>query len=154
MSAPVLWLVAAILSAVIELASPSFGFVFVTAASLVAAIGAALGAGFAVQASAFSATLILSLIFLRPRLVSKLVSPGVPSRTEALVGRVGCVTESIDPVLGQGRIIVGGEDWAARSAVAIPVDAQIRIDGADGIVLQVSPLPETQRTALKEEAQP
>ena len=42
------------------------------------------------------------------------------------------------PTLGTGRVNVGGEDWAARSAEPIPTGTKIRVVGADGIVLEVT----------------
>jgi len=62
----------------------------------------------------------------------------VPSRTEPLVGRHGQVTHAIDPVLGTGRITVGGEDWAAHCAEPLPTGTKIRVVAADGIVLEVT----------------
>ena len=62
----------------------------------------------------------------------------MPSRTEALAGKLAHVTEAIDPVRGTGRVNVAGEDWAARSAAPVPAGAEVRVDGADGIVLLVS----------------
>ena len=35
-----------------------------------------------------------------------------------------------------GRVNVAGEDWAARSADAIPTGTRVRVVGADGIVLE------------------
>jgi membrane protein implicated in regulation of membrane protease activity len=58
---------------------------------------------------------VLSLVFLRSRLVSRLGAPGVPSRAQTLVGKRANVTVDINPILGTGRVNVGGEDWAARS---------------------------------------
>jgi membrane protein implicated in regulation of membrane protease activity len=63
--------------------------------------------------------------------------PGVPGRTEALVGRHGVVTEAIDPVRGTGRVNVGGQDWAARSGADVEPGTRITVTGADGIVLEV-----------------
>jgi membrane protein implicated in regulation of membrane protease activity len=80
----------------------------------------------------------LSLGLLRPRLVKRLGGRGVPSRTEALVGRDGVVTQDIDARLGTGRVNVGGEDWAARSAAPLAIGTKIRVHGADGIVLEVT----------------
>ena len=43
----------------------------------------------------------------------------------------------IDPIVGSGRVNVGGEDWAAKSPEAIAVGTTIRVVAADGIVLEV-----------------
>ena len=138
MSAPVAWVVLAIVAGIVEMISPLFGFVFISAAALLAAAAAGIGIGLTGQVVTFSIALLLGLLLLRPRLVAQLGAPGVPSRTEALVGQQGQITVAVDPVLGTGRVTVAGQDWAARSAVAIPVDTIVRVDGADGIVLHVS----------------
>ena len=62
----------------------------------------------------------------------------MPSRTEALIGTKGVVTHDIDPTVGAGRVNVGGEDWAARSAEPIAAGTKVRVVGADGIVLEVT----------------
>ena len=54
-----------------------------------------------------------------------------------LIGRQGIVTHDIDPVVGSGRVNVGGEDWAAKSPEAIAMGTTIRVVAADGIVLEV-----------------
>jgi membrane protein implicated in regulation of membrane protease activity len=69
--------------------------------------------------------------------MNKLHGPGVPGRTDALIGRHGIVTQEIDPVRGTGRVNVGGEDWAARSAADVETGARVTVIGADGIVLEV-----------------
>jgi membrane protein implicated in regulation of membrane protease activity len=140
MSIELLWIGLAIVAAIVEMVLPSFGFIFVTGGALVAALLAWTGLNLVVQVSAFAVVLVLSLMLIRPRLVSRLGSKGVPSRTEALIGKRGRVTEDINPTLGTGRIIVAGEDWAASSDRAIPIGADVVVRGADSIVLRVTPL--------------
>ena len=134
-----LWIVVAIAAGVAELSIPHFGLIFVSAASVVAALAAVAGAGLVVQLLLFSVAILASFTLLRPRVLKRLHGPGVPSRTEALLGRDGIVTELIDPVSGTGRVNVGGEDWAARSPGSIGVGTVIRVVGADGIILEVRP---------------
>jgi len=62
----------------------------------------------------------------------------VPSRTAQLLGQRGRVTEPIDAVAGRGRVVVGGDDWAARAEQPLAEGAEVIVDGADGIVLHVS----------------
>jgi len=59
--------------------------------------------------------------------------------TEALIGREGVVTHDIETSVGAGRVNVQGQDWAARSVQPIPAGTRIRVVGADGIILEVSP---------------
>ena len=74
------------------------------------------------------------------RILAKLVSRGVPSRTEILIGKIGIVTQAIHPDAEAGRVMVMDEDWAARSPAAIPADSTVRVTGADGITLIVTPV--------------
>jgi inner membrane protein len=134
------WLAVAFVAAVIEVSVPHFGSAFVSAAAIAAAVVAYLGFNVPIQFATFVVVLSVSLLLLRSRLMARFGGRGVPSRTEYLVGRQGVVTHPIDPTTGSGRVNVGGEDWAARSAEAIAADAKVKVTGADGIVLEVTRL--------------
>jgi membrane protein implicated in regulation of membrane protease activity len=140
MSQVAIWVIVALGAGILELVVPAFGFVFVTLAALLAAVLALLGYGSTVQVIAFAASVLVFLLLLRRFFVHRLRGPGVPSRTEAITGKLAEVTEPIDPVRGLGRVNVEGHDWAARASVAIPAGGRVRVDGADGIVLLVSPV--------------
>jgi membrane protein implicated in regulation of membrane protease activity len=138
-SPALIWAAIAIVAAIIEVSIPHFGVVFVAVGAIVAALASALGYELPVQIIVFVIALGVSLALLRPRLVGQLGARGVPSRTDSLMGREGIVTHEIEPRLGTGRVTVSGEDWAARSAAHLPVGARVRVVGADGIVLEVTP---------------
>jgi len=89
-------------------------------------------------ALAWLALAIVAFVVLRPWLVARAGGRGIPSRTQGLIGKDGLVTHEIDPTTGGGRVNVGGEDWAARSAGAVTVGTRVRVTGADGIVLEVT----------------
>ena len=132
------WLAVAFVAAVIEMSVPHFGLVFVSAGALAAAATAALSADMPVQIVAFAVVLVGSAVVLRPWLVARASGRGIPSRTGQLIGRDGVVTHEIDATLGTGRVNVGGEDWAARSAGAVAIGTHVKVVGADGIVLEVT----------------
>ena len=137
----VVWIVLAILAGVVEVSVPHFGVMFVSVGAMAGALAAVVGLGPVVQVVAFVVVLAGSLAVLRPRLVSRIgAAQGVPSRTEALVGRDGVVTADINPVIGTGRVNVGGEDWAGRSGAPLAAGTRVRVVGADGIVLEVTPI--------------
>src|SRR5919199_5888795 len=104
------WLAVAFVAAILEVSIPHFGSAFVSAGAIAAAVIAFLGFALPIQIAAFVVVLVASLVGLRSRLVGKLGGRGVPSRTEPLVGRHGLVTHDIDPHLGTGRVVIGGED--------------------------------------------
>ena len=132
------WLGVAFVAAILEVSIPHFGSAFVSAGAIAAAAAAYLGFGIPLQIATFIVVMVVSLVALRSSLVGHLAGPGVPSRTQPLVGRHGIVTHDIDPTLGTGRVTVAGEDWAARSADAIAVGTKVTVVGADGIVLEVT----------------
>jgi membrane protein implicated in regulation of membrane protease activity len=132
------WLALALVGAIVEVSIPHFGFAFVSAGAVAAAVAAYFGFGIIPQIGIFVVVLVVSLIGLRSRLVGYLGGQGVPSRTEPLVGKQGIVTHEIDATLGSGRVNVGGEDWAARAHEPIATGVKIRVVGADGIVLEVT----------------
>ena len=132
------WVALAILAAIIEVSIPHFGVIFVSVGAIAGAITSALGYGLTAQVIVFIVAMGLSLGLLRPQLVKQLGARGVPSRTDTLIGKEGVVTHELDPRLGGGRVIVAGEDWAARAASPLPVGTRIRVLRADGIVLEVT----------------
>ena len=140
MSMIAVWVIVALVAGILEVVVPAFGFLFVTLAALLAAGLALLAFSLTTQVVVFAAATLFLLLVLRRFFVRRLRAPGVPSRTEVLNGKIAEVTEAIDPVRGSGRVIVEGHDWAARAAVPVPAGARVRVDGADGIVLLVSPL--------------
>jgi len=137
--AALVWLVVALIAAIIEVSIPHFGFGFVSIGAIAAAAMAYVGYGVTPQMAVFVAVLSVSLLLLRSRLIGRLFSGrGVPSRTDTVIGRHGVVTNEIDPTLGGGRVNVGGEDWAARAHEVIATGTKVRVVGADGIVLEVT----------------
>jgi len=135
-----IWLGLAVVSIAVEVVSVHFGSIFIAFGALVAAVAAGIGLGVPLQAVAFVGSAFLSLAVLRPTLVSKIQSRGVPSRTDMLIGKQGIVTAAIDPALGSGRLTVNGEDWAARASQPIAAGTSVRVEWADGIVLHVEPM--------------
>jgi membrane protein implicated in regulation of membrane protease activity len=139
-NAAVIWVTIAIVAAIIEISIPHFGVIFVSIAAAGSAGAALLGLTIPIQIVAFIVVLGISWFWIRPRALSQMsAAPGVPSRTEALVGANGIVTADIDPTVGTGRVNVAGQDWAARSVAPLGTGTRIRVVGADGIVLEVTP---------------
>lgn len=133
------WLGLAFVAAVIEVSVPHFGSMFISLGAVAGATAALLGFDVPVQVGVFIIVMVVSLVALRSRLLGSMGGPGIPSRTDQVIGRHGLVTDSIDPVVGTGRVNVAGEDWAARSKAAITAGTKVKVIGADGIVLEVTP---------------
>ena len=132
------WIGLAIVAIAVELVVTSFIFLFVAVAALVAAVLAVLSLGLPAQLVVFALLALLLPVLLRRQMVQRFSGKGVPSRTDTLIGANGEVTETLDPIRGTGRVMVNGQDWAARSIGPVPAGARVKVVAADGIVLIVS----------------
>ncbi len=137
-----LWLAAALVLAILELAAPGFFLIFV-------AVGAAV-TGFIMLAAPDLHPVVQALMFALfsgaavaigrrwyHRSPATAASHGLNERTTKLVGKVVEVCEPI--VAGEGRVRVGDGAWTAKGP-DMPAGARVTITGATGNVLLVEPL--------------
>ena len=137
-----LWLVAALILAIMELIAPGFFLIFVAAGAAVT--------GFVVLAAPDLHLIVQAILFavfsgvavaIGRRWYHRSPSTAAPSslndRTAKLIGRTVEVCEAIDG--GEGRVRVGDGWWTAKGP-DMPAGAQVRITGAIGNVLLVEPL--------------
>jgi membrane protein implicated in regulation of membrane protease activity len=116
MDAWVLWLVAAVVLAVGEIATMGFFLAPFAAGALVAALISAVGAGLAISLVVFLAVSVVALSALRPLARSHLRMPAqLRTGTSALVGSDAMVVERIANREGVGCVRIGGEVWTARA---------------------------------------
>jgi inner membrane protein len=133
------WAAFAIFAAIVEALVPHFGIIFAAMGAVAAAVAAVFGIGLPFQIAVFLVTTGVAVALLRQRFVKGAAGRKMPSRAEAHAGREGIVTLDIDPLVGSGRVNVGGEDWAARADASVAAGTRIRVVGSDGIVLKVTP---------------
>ncbi len=139
-SGALIWTAIAIVALAIEATNLNLIFLFGGLAALFAGTLAALGVPPVGQILGFGLAALLIPALLRPRLLRRLGGVGVLSRTDALIGQTAMVTKAIDPVVGTGRVLVQGHDWAANSTEPILEGALVEVLGSDGIVLLVAPV--------------
>ena len=112
----VLWLIAAVVFGVGEIATLSFFLAPFAGGALVAAIVAALGVGAIASWAVFLVVSLTLLATLRPIARSHMrQAPRLRTGTAALVGSTGMVLERIANDEGVGCVRIGGEVWTARS---------------------------------------
>src|SRR3989442_3047001 len=131
------WLVAALLLFVAEMLAPGFWLLSVAVGCLAAGVVSLVVPGAIVPALSFAAGTLLSLVGIRPFLLRHLHPSGSAIRTnvDALAGKVGIVSERIDPGTGKGRVLAEGEDWRAPSPLAAALPPRtpgmgVRLGGA------------------------
>ena len=112
----VLWLIAAVIFGVGEIATLGFFLAPFAIGALVAALVAGIGAGTLISLVVFLLVSGVTLGALRPIARShKRMPPQLRTGTAALVGRTGMVTERISNDDGTGTMKLEGESWTARS---------------------------------------
>jgi len=136
-----LWILAALVSGIIEVMSVSFVFLMLAIGALAAGIAAACGANLMVQLIVFIVVSVALLVVLRPFLKGRIERSNnyVPSNTDRLIGKSGYVTETVGE--RHGRIQFSGGEWSARTeGPELPVGAEVRVDRIDGATAVVSAL--------------
>lgn len=99
------------------------------------------GENLLLEAGVFLIVTTVALIATRP-LVRKLMHKTyVPTNTDALIGKIGKVTEAIDNSAEQGTVFIEGKEWSARTApdtdTVIPKDSKVEILRIEGVKLIV-----------------
>ena len=136
-----LWILAALVSGIIEVMIVSFVFLMLAIGALAAGIAAACGANLMVQLIVFIIVSVALLVVLRPFLKGRIERSNsyVPSNTDGLIGKTAYVTETVGE--RHGRIQFTGGEWSARTqGPELPVGAEVRVDRIDGATAVVSAL--------------
>ena len=134
------WMYVAVLFFIIEVFTPGFIVACLGLGSLVAAITAYMGCNIDAQFIAFSASTLISLFLIRPLLYKKGEKQDkIKTNTEALIGRVGSVTETIDNSFKSGRVLIDGDQWKAFSHnnEIIELNDQVEVISIDSTIITV-----------------
>lgn len=115
--------------------SAGIGFFF-------AAIGSYLGLSTPWQILFFAAGMALTYFLIRPLINKFGYKEPVKTNRDALIGKTGKVTETIDPETHTGRVAIDGDDWKAMTAgnESIAKGATVEVIEIDSIILIVKPL--------------
>ena len=115
--AAVVWILAALVLAGVELLTLSFVAFYPALGALAAAVTALLGGNVGIQLLVFAVVSVAALLLTRKpllRLMSR--TPQVPSNAPTVVGKRAVVVIPVEEGPGQrGQVKVGTEHWSARS---------------------------------------
>ena len=134
------WMYIAVLFFIIEVFTPGFIVACLGLGSLVAAITAYMGYNMDAQFISFSVSTLISLFLIRPLLYKKGEKQDkIKTNTEALIGRVGSVSETIVNSSKSGRVLIDGDQWKALSYnnQIIELNAQVEVISIDSTIITV-----------------
>lgn len=135
------WLVAAILLALIEIATMGLTTIWFAGGAVIAFIASLLGANFIIQIALFLAASILLLVCTRPFAARYINKIKVNTNVDALPGRKAIVTEEVSNLKGTGYVQVSGTEWMARTEEdekVIPKEKLVKILRVSGVKLIVT----------------
>lgn len=135
-----LWVLVTVVCLILELTSGDLFILCFSIGALVTAVLSAFGLGFYGQLAVFVVASVLSLLFVRPSLVRRLHGRKKErlSNADALIGRIGRVSEAIEQG-GYGRVAIDGDDWKAVSSdgTYVPMGQNVCVVGRESIIITV-----------------
>lgn len=135
-----LWVLVTVVCLILELTLGDLFILCFSIGALVTAVLSAFGLGFYGQLAVFVVASVLSLLFVRPSLVRRLHGRKKErlSNADALIGRIGRVSEAIEQG-GYGRVAIDGDDWKAVSSdgTYVPMGQNVRVVGRESIIITV-----------------
>lgn len=137
-----IWLIAAIVLVIIELLTAGFGVICFAIGALFSALVAYFTPNILWQLLVFAVVSMLTFIFLRPVLIRLLErkTKDVKTNADALIGKIGVVSETIDSTKNIGRVAIDGDDWKAVShdGIVINKGEKVKVLSRDSIILTVT----------------
>lgn len=134
------WLLVSLLCLVLELTNGDFFIICFAIGGTAATILSAFCDSFTAQVILFAVVSALSIFFIRPfalKYLHKNKEQRV-SNADAIIGRIGRITERIEPN-EYGRVKIDGDYWKAQANnnTAIDEGTQVRIVKLDSIIVTV-----------------
>lgn len=117
------WLICIVVFSILEAMTTALVSVWFVLGSIVACISSLFNIPFSIQVVIFLIASLFSLAGLRGYATSRLVKRSHDEPINSIIGKTGLVEETINNILGQGRVKIGGESWAAKTYDDSIIDA-------------------------------
>ena len=137
-----IWLIAAGVFFVVEIATTGFLVFWLGVASLISMLASFITSNIIIQTIVFVISSCILIPLTKP-LADKFISKKVvPTNSYSLINKQGIVTIDINPIEGVGQVKVNGEIWSAKTddGTIITKDTRIEVIKIDGVKLIVSPI--------------
>ncbi len=108
-----LWIFVVIIALVVEASTASLTAIWFIPSAIVAIVLSFFKVSVGIQVIIFFVLSLISIITLRKKLEDKLKKKVVSTNADALIGKIGIVTEDIDDINFKGQVKVSGQVWTA-----------------------------------------
>ena len=137
-----IWLIAAGVFFVAEIATTGFLIFWLGIGSLLAMITSFITPSVMVQTIVFVVSSCILIPLTKPLADKFTNKKSVPTNSYSLINKHGIVTIDIDPIEGVGQVKVNGEIWSAKAEneSAILKGTEIEVIKIEGVKLVVSPI--------------
>ena len=109
LSAPMIWLVLLVAFILLEIATVGLLTIWFAGGALAAFFVSVAQGGVAVQVIVFLIVSLVLVLLIRP------LAEHIRTNAQTLIGEEAVVIEPIDNLLSTGRVMIRGQEWAARS---------------------------------------
>lgn len=135
----IMWLVILAVLIVIEIATLGLTTIWFAGGALAALLATIAGGPLWLQIVLFLAVSVVLLIFTRP-FAAKYMNKGVQkTNVDEIPGETGIVIQTIDNLKAEGRVMLKGMEWSARSQDGGSIEAGmvVRVIAVEGVKLIV-----------------
>lgn len=138
----ILWFSLSAILFIVELMTVGLVCIWWAIGAIVAGVLAMLDASIPVQIIVQNIVSILLFLSVRPIVKDRMMKHTEKTNIDSIIGKIGDVEEEISNAKGQGRVMLEGMDWLARSSdhSIIPVGTQVVVERVEGVKLIVSEL--------------
>ena len=138
------WVIAALVFFIIELFTSGFAVICLAIGALGGAVAALIGWDLEIQIVIFAIVSILAIVGLRPVLKRLFFNKGekIQTNVDAIIGKRGVVCVDIERDDDNGRVMVDGLDWRAKSVdnEPLPTGTKVEVVERDSVILTVKKL--------------
>ena len=138
------WVIAALVLFIVELLTTGFAVICLAVGALGGAAAALVGWNLEIQFLGFAIVSFIALVALRPVLKRLIFNKGEKMQTniDAIIGKRGVVCVDIEADDDNGRVMIDGLDWRAKSLdnEPLPKGTKVEIVERDSVILTVKRL--------------
>lgn len=137
-----LWLIAAGVFFVVEMATTGFLIFWLGIASLLAMLTSFITENIIIQTIVFVVSSCILIPLTKPLADKFIDKKTIPTNSYSLINKRGIVTVDINPIEGVGQVKVNGEIWSAKTENGLHLSkgTEIEVVKIDGVKLIVSPI--------------